>query len=114
MEYLLLKQCDLPITNGVPVYEGEDAGGAPISLIFVDVPPGGGPRLHRHPYQEIFVIHNGQARFIIGTESIIAASGQVVIVGAGIPHKFVNIDHRRLQQTNIHLSPKLETEWLEL
>ena len=29
-----------------------DAG---VSIIVVDAPPGSGPKLHRHPYEEVFV-----------------------------------------------------------
>ena len=28
--------------------------GAGVSFIVVDAPPGSGPRLHRHPYEEVF------------------------------------------------------------
>jgi hypothetical protein len=42
---------------------GEDANefqgfrhGAGISFIVVEAPQGGGPRLHRHPYEEVFVV----------------------------------------------------------
>jgi quercetin dioxygenase-like cupin family protein len=34
-------------------------GGANVCLIFVDMEPGDGPRLHRHAYEEIFIVLEG-------------------------------------------------------
>lgn len=39
---------------------------ANVSFIVVDEPPGGGPRLHRHPYEEVFVVQEGTAIFTAG------------------------------------------------
>jgi mannose-6-phosphate isomerase-like protein (cupin superfamily) len=113
MEYVVLNRSELPTVGGARVYEARRQGGTNISLIFVDVPPGSGPRLHRHPYKEVFVIHEGQAKFTIGTGSINIAAGEIVIVAAGIPHKFVNSGRGRLLQTDIHLRSEFEAEWLE-
>jgi quercetin dioxygenase-like cupin family protein len=41
-------------------FEGVERG-VGVSLIFVDAPPGDGPRLHRHPYEEVFVVQEGEA-----------------------------------------------------
>jgi quercetin dioxygenase-like cupin family protein len=76
---------------------GEEAGefqerllGASVSVIVVDAPPGGGPRLHRHPYEEVFVVQEGSATFTAGDDVIEAMGGQVIVVPAGVAHKFVN------------------------
>jgi mannose-6-phosphate isomerase-like protein (cupin superfamily) len=99
---------------------GEDAGkfqghrhGAGVSFIVVDAPPGGGPRLHRHPYEEVFVVQEGTATFTAGEEVIEASGGQVAMVPAGVPHKFVNSGTGRLRQIDIHASERFITEWLE-
>jgi mannose-6-phosphate isomerase-like protein (cupin superfamily) len=99
---------------------GEDANevqghnhNAAVSVIVVDAPPGGGPRLHRHPYEEVFVIQEGTATFTAGDETIQASSGQVVIVPGGVPHKFVNTGEGRLRQVDIHANDRFITEWLE-
>jgi mannose-6-phosphate isomerase-like protein (cupin superfamily) len=75
--------------------------------------PGEGPRLHRHAYEEIFVILEGQARFTVGSETIDARPGQVLIVKPGVAHKFVNSSSGRLRQIDIHASDRFVTEWLE-
>ena len=45
--------------------------------------------------------------------SAIGVSTAVVIVSAGVPHKFVNSGLVVLRQTDIHLSGHFVTEWLE-
>ncbi len=99
---------------------GEDTGEfqghryeAGISFIVVNAPPGGGPKLHRHPYEEVFVVQEGNATFTAGEETIEVSGGEVVVVPAGVPHKFVNSGTGRLRQVDIHASERFVTEWLE-
>jgi mannose-6-phosphate isomerase-like protein (cupin superfamily) len=99
---------------------GEDANevqghnhNAAVSVIVVDAPPGGGPKLHRHPYEEVFVIQEGSVTFMAGGETIEAKGGQVVVVPAGVAHKFTNSGTGRLRQVDVHASDKFVTEWLE-
>jgi mannose-6-phosphate isomerase-like protein (cupin superfamily) len=95
--------------------ELEGAGhGAGISLIFVSTDEiGDGPRLHSHPYAETFVIRAGRGLYTIGEETIEAGAGQILVVPAGVPHKFVNLGPGRLEATDIHESPRFVTDWLE-
>jgi len=86
---------------------------AAVSVIVVDAPPGSGPRLHRHPYEEVFVIQDGTVTFTAGDETIVANGGQVIVVPGGVPHKFVNTGQGRLRQVDIHASDRFITEWLE-
>ena len=72
---------------------GKEAGefqgrllGASVSVIVVDAPPGGGPKLHRHPYEEVFVVQEGTATFTSGDKKIEVQGGQVVVVPAGVAH----------------------------
>ena len=82
-------------------------------MLVGDHPPGGGPRLHRHPYEEVFVVHAGRATFTAGDETLEAGVGQVVVVPAGTPHKFVNAGGGRLRVTSVQPRPHFEVEWLE-
>ncbi len=93
--------------------EGYLFGGARVCLIFVDLEPGGGPRLHRHPYEEIVIVLEGQSRFTVGSETVEATAGKVLIVQPGVPHKFVNSGAGRLRQIDIHANDRFVTEWLE-
>jgi mannose-6-phosphate isomerase-like protein (cupin superfamily) len=87
---------------------------ATVSIIVIDAPPGSGPELHRHPYEEVFVIQQGSVTFTAGDETIEATGGQVVVVPAGVAHKFTNSGTGRLRQVDMHASERFVTEWLEV
>lgn len=90
------------------------AYGAGLSVIFNLVEEiGGGPRLHRHPYAETFIIRAGVALFTVGGELIRAEAGQILVVPAQTPHKFVNAGPGPLESIDIHESGAFITEWLE-
>jgi mannose-6-phosphate isomerase-like protein (cupin superfamily) len=108
-DYLVVERDQLPDSE----LQGYLFGGAHVCLIFVDMEPGEGPRLHRHAYEEIFIVLEGQAKFTVGSDTIEARAGQVLIVQPGVPHKFVNSGSGRLRQIDIHASDRFVTEWLE-
>ena len=94
-------------------FEGHRNGGAGVSFIVVNAPPGSGPKLHKHPYEEVFVVQEGSATFTAGDDVVRASGGQVVVVPAGVPHKFVNSGDGPLRQIDIHPTGRFVTEWLE-
>ena len=79
----------------------------------MDAPPGSGPKLHRHPYEEVFIVQEGTATFTAGDETVEVKGGQVIVAPAGVAHKFVNSGEERLRQVDIHASERFVTEWLE-
>ncbi|ROS38644.1 cupin domain-containing protein [Amycolatopsis thermoflava] len=88
-------------------------GGAGISIILESTSEAGaGPRLHRHPYAETFVIRRGSAVFTIGADKVAARAGQVLVVPAGTPHKFTT-GPDGYEAVHIHAGPRFVTEWLE-
>lgn len=74
---------------------------------------GAGPRLHRHPYSETFVLRRGSARFTVGDEQLVASGGQVLVVPALVPHKFEKVGDGVLESIHIHANDRFVTEWLE-
>jgi mannose-6-phosphate isomerase-like protein (cupin superfamily) len=86
---------------------------ATVSLILDRSAPGGGPRLHRHPYDETWVVQAGTVTFTAGEETHQAGPGDVVVVPAGVAHKFTNDGPGESELVCIHASPTLITEWLE-
>lgn len=88
--------------------------GSPVSIIreFASV-PGTGPRLHRHPYVETFVIHRGRALFTVGDEQVIGAGGQILVVPALVSHRFEVLDGGTYEATHVHANDRFVTEWLE-
>ena len=95
------------------VFEGYKYGANSVSLHLTDLAPGQGPRLHRHPYEEVFVLHEGQATFTVGDTTLEVNAGQIVVVPADRPHTFINSGQGALRQTSIHPSSHMIAEWLE-
>src|SRR5688500_17235045 len=69
--------------------------------------------LHKHPYEEIFIIQEGVATFTVGSATLDAQAGQVIIVPAEVPHKFMNLSDKQLKQIDIHVNRQFVTHWLE-
>jgi mannose-6-phosphate isomerase-like protein (cupin superfamily) len=93
------------------LFEGADHGSIALSLIVVsrlDHPAG--PELHVHPYAEVFVVHEGEATFSVGDETIVAVGGQIVIAPSGQSHKFINTGSEPLRLTAIHPSARVQAE----
>ncbi len=110
---LLIRRSDLPGSPQAPRFIGAEHGGLPISLFLVADRPGAGPRLHRHPYPELFIVHAGQADFEIDSARLIATAGDILIAPAQTPHRFTNTGDEQLRVTAIHTAPTMDTEWLE-
>lgn len=113
MSYTVLTRDDLPRDGNAYEFQGYLHGETSFSLIWVDMPPGDSVRLHKHPYEEVFVIQEGHVTFTVGSEMLAARAGQIVIVPAETPHKFVNSGDGPLRQIDIHQSPRYITDWLE-
>jgi mannose-6-phosphate isomerase-like protein (cupin superfamily) len=92
---------------------GGDYGGIPACVIFVELGPGEGPKLHKHPYAEIIFVLEGESTFTDGTESRVVQAGEMVIASADQPHAFINSGGGRLRQIDVHLGPHFDTEWLD-
>ena len=113
MSYTVLERDDLAHDGQTFEFEGIHYQATEISFIWVDMPYGGKIRLHKHPYKEIFIIQEGVATFTVGSETLEAHAGQIIIVPAEIPHKFMNLSDRQLKQIDIHVNREFITEWLE-
>jgi quercetin dioxygenase-like cupin family protein len=102
---------ELPWSNISREFVGADFG-VRVSAILVEAPPGRGPGLHRHPYDEIFFTIEGQATFRIGEdEERDARPGEIVVAPAGHWHGFVNSGEGTLRLIAIQGSPAYDTEW---
>jgi quercetin dioxygenase-like cupin family protein len=75
--------------------------------------PGGGPRLHRHPYDETWVVIEGSLTFQAGEERFAAGPGDIVVVPPETPHRFTNDGPGTSRLVCIHAHPTFDTEWLE-
>jgi mannose-6-phosphate isomerase-like protein (cupin superfamily) len=88
-------------------------GDANVSIILESTTREGvGPRLHRHPYAETFIIRRGSATFTVGAGHFQAFAGQILVVPADTPHKF-STGPAGYEAVHIHASPTFVTQWLE-
>jgi mannose-6-phosphate isomerase-like protein (cupin superfamily) len=113
VSYTLLDRDDLPSDGNTYEFQGIQHQATNVSFIWVDMPPGGTIRLHKHPYEEIFIIQEGIATFTVGFATLEAHAGQVIIVPAEVPHKFRNLSDKQLRQIDIHVNKQFITDWLE-
>ncbi len=68
---------------------GADTAGR-YTLIDMHVPPGGGPPPHRHDFEEMFTVLDGEVELTFRGEHLVARSGDTVNVPANAPHAFTN------------------------
>lgn len=104
---------DLEHSDQSHEFVGADHGDIPFSVILVHAPPGAGPRLHRHPYAEVFIVESGQATFRIGNSTKVVEGGHVVFSPPGEAHGFTNTGAGELRLTAIHGADLFDTEWLD-
>ncbi len=104
---------ELPSSGTAWQFEGYLYNQAPVSFFISETPPGRGPSLHKHPYEEIFVVLDGMLTCTVGDSTIEACSGQIVIVPPDTPHRFVNSGTQVARHVDIHASPHMITTWLE-
>ena len=106
----------MPLINQSSLPDGNMRGadfGATVSLILDHSEPGHGPRLHKHPYDETWVVSAGNITFQAGDEQFEAGPGDIVVVPPETPHKFTNNGPGKASLICIHASPTFIGEWLE-
>ena len=72
---------------------GQDTAGK-YTLIDMHVPPGGGPPPHRHDFEEMFTVLDGEVLLTFRGQQSVARAGETVNVPANAPHAFTNASGR--------------------
>lgn len=103
---------DLPGTKRSARFEGGEHG-ATVSFFVGRYPPGFAPPLHRHPYEETFIVQDGRATFTVDNETIEAEGGQIIVVPAGAAHRFLVTGDDPLRQVSIHPAERMVQEDVE-
>jgi quercetin dioxygenase-like cupin family protein len=68
---------------------GEETGGR-YTLIDMHVPPNGGPPPHRHDFEEMFTVLDGELEVTFRDQTQRASAGSTVNIPANAPHFFKN------------------------
>src|SRR5205085_4472186 len=87
MAQIIAKE-ELPFDEYTWEFQGYKYGDTKVSFIIIEAQPAEGPKLHSHPYEEVFIVQEGQATFTVGDSTIEVVAGQIAIAPAGVPHKF--------------------------
>jgi mannose-6-phosphate isomerase-like protein (cupin superfamily) len=98
-------------TSAGRLFQGADHAAGDLSFFLVDSQPGRGPELHRHPYPEVFVVLEGTARFVVGSEEVETAGGRVVVAPERVWHRFTSVGPETLRMITLHPAPRVVTEW---
>jgi quercetin dioxygenase-like cupin family protein len=110
----LAHKSELPFVGMSHQFVGKEHGATSISFFLVSTEePGRRVRLHKHDYDEVVHVLEGESTWTIDGRQVIATAGDTVVVHAGEPHGFVNSGQGQLRQIDIHLHPTFETTWLE-
>lgn len=115
-----LRHAELELLPGKVISEGGDLRllsgsdvGLRTSLMRSQVPPGSGPRPHRHPHAEVFVVDEGQGRFDVGGVSIDAEAGDLIVIPTDAVHAFTNTGTTMLRLTAIHENARAVTLFMD-
>ena len=73
--------------------DGKQTNGS-YCLIDMYVPPGGGPPTHRHDFEEMFTILEGEITATFRGEEVIVRAGETLNIPANAPHSFTNRSDR--------------------
>jgi len=103
MSFTNLEQ--LPFVGMSHEFVGETQG-APFSAYIVKAKPGQGPPLHTHPYVEVAFTLEGRATITVGDQTHEVNAGDIVVIPATTPHRFVNSGNTVLRQIDVHASPR--------
>lgn len=68
---------------------GEQTGGR-YCLIDMQVPPGGGPPPHRHDFEEMFTVLEGEIVATFRGQDATISMGETINIPANAPHRFKN------------------------
>jgi mannose-6-phosphate isomerase-like protein (cupin superfamily) len=93
------------------LFTGSERENVPISFFWDEYSHGQGPKLHKHPYEEIHIVEEGTATFTLTNKRVEVNADQVVIVPKYAPHAFVNNSGDVLKIISIHCSGTLITEY---
>jgi quercetin dioxygenase-like cupin family protein len=109
---IVVRRAELPVNGFTREFEGVRHGGVALSLVLTEAKPGQGPGLHTHPYDEVHVVQDGKALFAGGGSRGVLCAGDIIVIPAGVPHRFENCGRGTLRELGIHPSPRFVTNWL--
>ena len=93
------------------IMEGSKHGVLASSILIADVSPGEGPPLHLHYTEEVQVLPECRANFLIGDKRFTVEGPGIIHIPANTPHSFVNIGDKSVRIITFFPSSSYETNW---
>jgi quercetin dioxygenase-like cupin family protein len=97
---------------GRHLFEGAAFGLAQLTVVVGESHPGQGVPLHRHDCVELIVVHAGRGNYTVGETTSEVGAGEVVVIPAGVPHRWVNHTAEPLVHTAIFPTDRFALEAL--
>jgi quercetin dioxygenase-like cupin family protein len=69
--------------------DGDDTKGR-FCVVDMHIPPGGGPGLHRHDFEETFIVLDGEIEATFRGQPRVVHAGETINIPANAPHRFHN------------------------
>lgn len=101
-----------PPGSEVATFQGSEHG-ANVSFFVVSFGHGQGPRKHRHPYDETFIVLDGEIQLTTDGTPRTVAGGTIVVIPKGTWHEFRVLSETAARMINAHPVAKMVTEWAE-
>ena len=83
-------------------------------LIDMHVPAGGGPPLHRHDFEEMFTLLEGELEFTFRGQTSTVRAGSIVNIPANAPHAFKNASSTAVRMLCMATPAGLDEFFLEI
>lgn len=77
------------IFPGVDIYT---ACATDMMLSYVEIEPGAVVEAHSHPHEQVGIVLEGQARFIVGEEERVLGSGDMYRIPGNVTHRVVALE----------------------
>ena len=68
---------------------GKDTNGR-FCVVDMHIPPGGGPAVHRHDFEETFIVLEGEVEATFRGKGLVVRAGDTINIPANAPHRFHN------------------------
>ena len=98
---------------GRHLFEGDSFGLSHLTVVVGQSHPGQGVPLHHHDCDELLIVHAGEGTYTVGTETVVAGAGEIVVIPAGTHHRWVNHTDEPLVHTAVFPTPAFALEQLE-
>jgi uncharacterized protein YceH (UPF0502 family) len=93
-------------------FQGHEHG-ANVSCFVVHFATGLGPRRHRHPYEETFILLEGEVRLVTDGTSRTVGAGTIVVIPDGTWHEFTVTSEAPVRMVTVHPVARMVTEWAD-